>query len=78
MSHHQWWFFNVRLLIMNQNLNQELELLITFFWQTKKLSFSKEEYSNLASLEKGGIIKKNGNQYTPANYQCAEAKFLSI
>lgn len=61
---------------MNQNLNQELESLIAFFWQMKKLSFSKEEYPNIASLEKEGIIKNNGNQYTPANYALLAPKFL--
>ena len=61
---------------MNQNLNQELESLIAFFWQMKKLSFSKEEYPNIASIEKEGIIRKNGNLYTPANYALLAPKFL--
>jgi len=61
---------------MEQNLNQELESLIAFFWHVQKLSFSKDEYSNIALLEKNGLLKFNGNEYAPANYALFASRFL--
>jgi len=61
---------------MNETLKQELELLVAFLWKVKKLSFSKAAFSPGGLLEKEGIIKLNGNNYTVAGYKKLAPTFL--
>lgn len=62
---------------MNTELNTQLELLVVFLWQKKKLSFSEEEYPNISLLEKEGVIKLIGSEFTLANYNLLAPFFLA-
>jgi len=55
-------------LLTNSHIRIEIEKLVVFLSDAKKLSFSKDEYSEVDLLQKENIIAINGNVYSIKDY----------